>query len=230
MRAFISPLLVAASLTLSACGTIAGGQAQEVTLLTPGAYNARCTLDNGNRYVAYTGETIMVMRSGNDMVVDCYADGNRHRTMTIDVDVNGWTVANVANAGAGVAYDQLSRGLYEYPETITVDFIGVPKRGFELPEYHNKDAPNPYEQSMEYYGPGKTRVPQDTMYLKRGVEKRTESVGSNPFDFMEEESAAPEAPASKTSASAKSGTTQPVPKGKTADELTRSMNPAVFNK
>ena len=235
MRYAIRPLVLSAALMLGACGTMAEGQTQDVTLRTPGASSARCILDNGLRYPIETGQTIQIMRSFHAMEVDCYAIGNRHITKTIPAGANPWSAANVANAGAGVGYDAASMGLYTYPDVITVDFTGVPTTGYETPDYMNRDAPNPYEQAVEPMGPNEVRGPDGIEYMPRGVEKRSQ-MSSNPFSVEMKTTPVktdmPSAPAmtpSKEGAVQKQSSMSGVPSGKTAEELTRSANPTVFN-
>lgn len=205
-----------------------GGQTQRITLETPGAYEAKCTLDNGNRYVMEPGQSIEIMRSQDDLVVDCYASGNRHISKRVQSGYNGWSTANVANGIIpGMSYDRVSKGVNEYPDVIVIDFTGIPTRGFEMPEYHNKEAPNPYEQPIESYGPNTPRIPGDSMYLPRGMEKRDHHMISNPFDSggLSKE-ITPEPGDMKTESS--SSAAKPDLQGSTAEELTRSANPSVF--
>lgn len=249
MRYPIRFLTLAAALLLGACGTMAEGQTQDVTLRTPGASDAKCTLDNGLRYPIYKDQTIQIMRSFHPMVVDCYAVGNRHKTITVPAGPNPWSAANVANGVVpGTAYDAASMGLYTYPDVITVDFTSMPARGYELPDYHNRDTVNPYEQSIENMGPNSIRTPGSDEYLERGVERRDIKLDSNPFtgtplgnmsssssSSAPSSSGAPAMTPSKEGASAAtSGATAPAtsgaPKGDTAEELTRSANPTVFSK
>lgn len=248
MRYSIRFLTLSAALLLGACGTIAEGQTQDVTLRTPGASEAKCTLDNGLRYPIYKDQTIQIMRSFHPMVVDCYAVGNRHKTITIPAGPNPWSAANVANGVVpGTAYDAASMGLYTYPDVITVDFTGMPARGYELPDYHNRDTVNPYEQSIENMGPSSIRTPDSGEYLKRGVERRSTTLDSNPFSgtplggnaspSSSSTSGAPAMTPSKegagaaaTSPAASAPALSGTPRGNTAEELTRSANPTVFNK
>ncbi len=237
MRHAFRFLTLSTALALGACGTMAEGQTQDVTLHTPGASEARCILDNGLRYPIHTGETIQIMRSFHAMEVDCYAVGNRHKKITISPGPNPWSAANVANGVVpGTAYDAASMGLYTYPDIITVDFSGMPTTGYETPSYHNKDAPNPYEAAVENMGPNTVRGPAGSNeYLKRGVEKRDNLLNNNPFAHTTNAAPAPSAPAAATTNSGVPAMTPSVPNGgalsgKTADELTRSANPTVFNK
>ena len=240
MRYAIRFLTLSAALLLGACGTMAEGQTQDITLRTPGASEAKCTLDNGLRYPIYKDQTIQIMRSFHPMVVDCYAVGNRHKTITIPSGPNPWSAANVANGVVpGTAYDAASMGLYTYPDVITVDFTSTPSQGYELPGYHDRDAVNPYEQSIENMGPGIIRTPGSDEYLERGVERRDIKLDSNPFagtplgrapSSSSSSSGAPSMTPSKEGAGAASPGASGSPKGNTAEELTRSANPTVFNK
>ena len=229
MRHMIRFLPLSAVLLLGACGTMAEGQTQDITLRTPGASIARCTLDTGLRYPIEKDETIQIMRSFHAMEVECFANGNRRKTMTVAAGPNPWSAANVANAVVpGTAYDAASMGLYTYPDVITVDFTGMPIAGYETPDYHNRDYPNPYEQPVENMGPSSVRGPAGTpQYLPRGVEKRGSNMNNNPFANHSGASAKTSAP----SAPAPVVTNRPAarPSGSTADELTRSANPTVFN-
>lgn len=218
-------LLLSLSSPLAACGTIISSPTQEITLFTPGAWDAQCTLDNGTKYRMVTNETRRIQRTYKPLEIECYAPGNRYAAKTVGSGLNEWTYANVSNGIIpGVAYDAAASGLYEYPDRITVDFVGVPMRGFELPDYHNKDVPSPYDQSIEDYGASTARIPYDNSYMKRGVEKRDMSADTNPF--ASKPTAPPVTampPLSRPSVSA------PGAKGSSAEELNRSMNPTVFN-
>lgn len=223
------------SVVLAGCATLVNGQTQEVTVLTPGAREARCTLDNGTKYSVYTDQKIVIMRNQKDIIVDCYAAGNRHRTMSIESDGSAWALGNVVNGIIpGVTYDHFSKGLYDYPETITVDFVGVPATGFELPEYHNKDAPNPYEQPIESYGASKTRLPSDEGFAPVTLQKREQVKTPNPFGSygvgtgVSSNSGSGSSDIVTPMPQSQSITPPSVPSGASTEELNRSMNPSVF--
>lgn len=199
----ILPVLSLALLT-GACASLVKGQTQDVTLLTPGASKARCTFDNGVRYVIETGETIKVMRNEKDIVVDCYALGNRHRKINIESSGTDWSIGNIATGVIpGVTFDHFSKGMYEYPEIITVDFRGLPTEGFETPDYHNADAVTPYDQPMEHYGPSSARLPGDENIVKTPAKRKFSNEPVTPMPG--------------------------VGKDRTAEQLTRSMNPRIFH-
>lgn len=227
--------VLSSALLMASCATLIDGQSQNVTILTPGATEAECTLDNGIRYMVASGETIQIMRNESDIVVECYAAGNRYRKMSIESDGNKWAIGNIATGVVpGVTFDHFAKGLYEYPETITVDFVGVPTLGFELPDYHNKDAPNPYEQPIEYMGPGVPRLESDKSFLKNNVKKRDRTTG-NPFALQGEQGTSGDAitpmPGSVSGTGggpASAPAPVMVPSGSSAEELNRSMNPTVF--
>jgi len=130
-------LLSSSLLVLSACGTIINGQTQAVTVETPGAENAQCTIHNGgNKYDAYTGQTINIRRSNNELVVNCKAAGNREQTVYVKREANDWVFLNVANGFVpGAAYDFFSGGAFEYPDTISVSFVGQPITAYDAPNY-----------------------------------------------------------------------------------------------
>lgn len=142
---------------LSACATIVDHQTQHVTIKTPGASNAKCYIENEDmKYVADTDQKVEIMKSPNDLVVRCLAPGNRQQTVHVKRDVNQWVVANVANGFVpGAAYDYFSRGAFDYPETITVSFLGEPIKPYPLPKYMTEDLKQNHQYSaIEYMGPG----------------------------------------------------------------------------
>ena len=227
----ILPVLTAL-IAFSGCASIIDGPTQNLVIETPGAGEAECTLTNGVKYRATTGETLRIMRSRRDLVVDCYASGNRHKQIVVESSFNGWGAANVTNAVVpGTTYDHLSGGLYTYPEIITVDFIGMPTRGFETPGYQNKDSPNPDKQAIEGYEATTARIPADEEYLRRGVQKRDTSVNSNPFSSGTAPPPSGDGVTPMPGENSTGGNTGSTgtPSGTNAEELTRSANPAVFN-
>lgn len=122
---------------LSGCASVVDHSTQMMTIRTPGADNAKCYIENeAMKYVAYTDQQIEIMKSPHDLVVRCKADHNRARTVHVKRELNDWVIANVANGFVpGASYDYFSRGGFQYPEKITVDFRGAPKKAYETPEY-----------------------------------------------------------------------------------------------
>lgn len=231
-------LLISGTCLLSACATVLDGPTQDVTILTPGASEAHCIVDNGLRYKFVGGETQAINRSYKPLTIDCYGSGNRHIRKVIGSDVNDTAAVNVSNAIVpGVAYDALGGGLYTYPDVITIDFVGTPTNGFELPDYHNKDLPNPYMQSTEDMGPGTPLLSGEGKRTSDGIERIENRATSNPFAGLGKDAPADSASVSEPAAAAPTPI-MPAPaivappaastSGMTADELTRSMNPSVF--
>ncbi len=220
-------------LALAGCSSIIDGATQTVRIDTPGATEAECHLTNGVKYRVVSGETARIQRTHRDLVIDCYASGNRHKQVIIPSALNEWGLANVSNAVVpGVTYDHYAGGLYAYPPVITIDFVGIPTRGFETPAYHNKDAPNPYKQSIESYGASVPKLPADAGYEPPVLKKRDNNLNSNPFSTPAPEagSSVTPMPAAGSDAAVPAMTpTKPNISGSNAEELTRSANPSVFN-
>ncbi len=226
------------AVALSGCATVIDGQTQDVTIVTPGASESRCTADNGLKYPFRGGETVDIQRSRKPLVIECYGSGNRYIRKVVESEHNKTAIANVTNAVVpGTTYDSFSGGLYEYPSVITVDFVGTPTRGFEMPDYHNKDLPSPYEQAIEDMGPGVARVEGDRGHSPTVVKKYDTRMSNNPFTGMGgnnngavTEGASVNSGATSVSPISPMPAPAVTPKGSTAEELTRSMNPTVFNK
>ncbi len=223
-------------LALGACGTMMEGQAQKVTILTPGASESQCTLDNGVRYPAMNGQTVNVQRSPHSMVIECYGSGDRYQKKIVESTFNPWSAGNVITGVVpGVAYDHVTGGLYEYPDRIEIDFTGTPTRGFETPQYLNKDAPNPYAQAIESYGAAEPKLATDGTYLPRGIGRTTPTVGGNPFEGLRPSpSGTVNAPTAITPSAAAPSTVYAPPRSNAGpmesvtEQLNRSMNPTVF--
>ena len=226
-------IVLSLAAVLPACGSVMEGATQEVRLETPGAQEAECTLNNGIRYIGTTGQTLNIQKSRLPLRVECYASGNRYKKIEVESEDSDWAAGN----------DHYSGGLYRYPDVITVDFVGIPTIGFELPDYHLNDGPNPYKQSIEDFGPSTPKAPSsERSYLPRGIEKREAGKDMNPFAMPEAAPATqavpamtptPEGAAKTTSTTTTTTTTTtatgaPPVWGKDAESLNRAMNPKVF--
>lgn len=226
MKSFRFLLILPLALLVTACGTIAAGGSQEVTLRTPGTELAECTMDNGLRYTISTDQTIILTRSQKDIFLDCYASGNRRKTVVVESGINGWTTANVANGIIpGVLIDHTYKGMYQYPDVITVDFTGMPAHGYEMPNYHDKDGQNPYDQGIESYNATLAQTPWDKQYTQVGMPKRDPVLNNNPFATTIGSGSSSVTAAPLPAASAPRAI---VPRGTTTQELNRSMNPNAF--
>jgi len=175
----LKPLfIVPVTLSLMACGTLADGQSHLVTMKTPGAQNAKCIIENQDfKSVAFSGETIRIMKSDKDLVVRCEAPGNRDKAILVQRELNGWSILNISNGLVpGVAYDYLSRGLFDYPDVLTVDFTGVPTKPAEAPKYASDDLRNGNHKGRPVYmGPAEIVTADDYYDVPQRLEKRTAS-------------------------------------------------------
>lgn len=166
------------AMLLSGCATYLDSPMQKIMVLTPGANNARCTLvaDEAN-YVAYPPQAITVRRMQEPMRVTCMAPGNREKTMVIYSGINAATTNNAFNGGVGLAVDQLSGALYQYPETVVVDFRNTRATAQALPNYHNVDTVSPFDQVNEDAGPKMAQSPAEQGLVKVPRVPETEKGG-----------------------------------------------------
>lgn len=181
-RLFITSLSI---LGLSACASIIDKQTHMVTMKTPGAENARCVIENQDmKYVAYSDETIEIMKSPHDLAVRCAAPGNRVQTVHVKREVNGWVFANVANGFIpGATYDYFSRGAFDYPDIFTVSFVGAPVKPYDLPAYHAKDVNSVHQYGeTEYMGPTVIVTEKDKGATPYKLQKRDDLYGGNMTD------------------------------------------------
>jgi hypothetical protein len=128
--------LVGSCLLLASCASVMDKQTVQMTIKTPGANNAKCFIENkGYKYVAYSNQTIEVMKTPYDFTVRCMASGNREKTVLVKREINDWVFVNVANGFVpGATYDVLSNAIYDYPDEVSVCFDCVPKKCYSSPE------------------------------------------------------------------------------------------------
>lgn len=180
----LSVLVVSLGL-LAGCATIIEGQTQPLTVLTPGADDARCIVHNKDmRYTIRSGESRQIMKSNKDLIVDCAAPGNRQRTVIVDSQLEPAAAANVTNGVVpGTTYDHFSKALYAYPEIITVDFTNVQASAYPLPDYMRPEVRNVYSGELENFGPNEEAVPSDRYRTPSVIKKRTgdSDLTGNPF-------------------------------------------------
>lgn len=169
-----------AALGLSSCATVIEHQTQNITMRTPGATNVRCLLENEDmKYQIFTDETVEIMKSPHDLVINCMAPGNRQRTVHMKREINEWVFVNVANGFVpGATYDYFSRGAFKYPEEVVVSFVGVPVKEYEPPVYHNKDLKynNDYGH-VEYMGPNVAITNETRNHEPSTLEKKDNQYG-----------------------------------------------------
>lgn len=235
---FSASLAVSLALFLSGCGSVFNGPTQKVTLLTPGADHAVCKLHNKDfQYDIVTGETRTIMRSEYDLIVDCDAPGNRQKSIMVERTVTQAGVANITTAGVGALYDYYENALFEYPPVITVDFRDVPPKSYGLPEHHAPDIPHPSTVPVTHRGPTTPKIEADRytpvhVLQKKDMSYLRDDTFSAPAAPVEPVMSAPAVSTASPSPLPPSNTgpanIKPSKSGTTADELTRSMNPQVF--
>lgn len=174
------------ALFLTGCGTIADHQTVLMTVKTPGAENAKCLLENKDyKYVAYSNETIRVMKTPYDMVVRCTAPGNREKTILVKRELNEWVFVNVANGFVpGATYDYFSRGAFDYPNTVIVDFAGVNVKPYPLPGYESDDL---YRENIrgkiEYMGPTEQITEENKYDTQKPLQKIENTYSQSPAPY-----------------------------------------------
>lgn len=173
------------SLCLAGCASIADKQTQIVTLRTPGAIDAKCSLENQDmRYNIHTDQTIEIMKSPNDLIVRCMAPGNREKTILVKRELNDWVFVNVANGFIpGAAYDYFSRGAFDYPSEITVSFVGMPVKPYPLPNYHTDGVMDMgVAQPLERYGATEALSEANRHDPTKPLQKIDRNYGQSDFD------------------------------------------------
>lgn len=166
-------ILSVAVLSLSACASYLDTPNQRIQVLTPGATGARCVLATQYaRTVVYPPNDGYIRRMQEPLNVTCQAPGNREKTIVVTPKITRSAYANVANAGVGAVYDQISGALYEYPSPIYVDFTHVRAGAQDMPAYHARDAVSPFDQVNEDIRAGnKIANPEDQGMVKKTTNK-----------------------------------------------------------
>jgi hypothetical protein len=166
-------ILITGLVALTGCAFAIDKSIQDLTIETPGAQDAICYVYvDSIRYKYEPPQTMVVGSSKEDLVVDCYAPGNRHRKVYIEPQISEHAHMNVANAGIGYAWDSLSGALYKYPEVVYVDFTQMPITAEELPAQNNPDVRHPDDYDLEEFRPGSPRMREDRDFVPVAVEKR----------------------------------------------------------
>lgn len=166
------PLILA-----SACAYTLEGQMQDLTIRTPGAYDAVCDVyANKIRYKFYPPQTRKVTKSDEDLIIDCKAPGNRDRKVVIEPVISKVAPANAANGLVpGTAWDYASGALFTYPEVVEVDFRNMPVREMPPPTHNNSDIKQPEEYMLEEFKAGSPRMNSDRLEKEVPLRRRGES-------------------------------------------------------
>ncbi len=210
--------LAAAVGALGACATAFDGQIQDVTIETVGAEDALCTMENRDfSFRFYPPQTLKVTKSRDAFTIRCLAMGNREKTMVIEPHIAHSFLWNATTGySLGAAVDHASNAMYELPEKIVIDFSDTQARAYSVPSYQKVLDAHPHLKGMEEFRPGKAALQRDAYDTVPVLKPRQFDEGS---DFLINE---PGPDMTAPEEEAVSGAE------KSADDLTRAMNPKVF--
>lgn len=147
---------------------------QPLTVLTPGASNAQCSVYiDGLRYKFRPPQTISIPKSKENLVVDCLAPGNRHKKTYIEAEIEKSFYGNVATGIIpGAAWDYTSNAMFKYPDTVEVNFENTPVRSENLPAHNNPDIRQPEDYMLEEFRPGTPRLNSDRYNAPTEIQHR----------------------------------------------------------
>ena len=114
--------IAALGITLSGCSTLVNGTHQEVSISTPPATGATCTLTSteGTWTLASPG-TARVDRTKHDLNVTCTKPGYQDGTAVVHARFQPWTLGNLVLGGApGFLIDGVTGAMTQYPAQIEV--------------------------------------------------------------------------------------------------------------
>lgn len=164
---FLLPILA-----LGACAYVTDGSVQDVTVLTPGANNAECKLSVGGvQYVYNPPMTRSIQKSGENMVVDCWAPGNRHKVGHFSAVQSNTMLFNGPNVG-GMVFDVASNSIHNYPSVVEIDFTQTEVKPFPLPAQNQEDIRPPEDYDLEEFSPGLPRLNSDRFATKPEIRRR----------------------------------------------------------
>lgn len=176
-----------AVLGLQACSTVLTGQTQPFMVVTPGAENTICHIYNEDmKYKIDAGREYEIMKSRHPLTVDCRAPGNRQQIITLDSHITDAAYGNVLTAGAGAVYDHFSKGLYAYPELVSISFVDMQSTLYPLPDYMTDDLKGS-EGRIESYGPSTPQIQADETIPYGTIQRRdySRSITGSPFGASE---------------------------------------------
>lgn len=226
----------AVALLLASCSTLIDGQIQEVTIETVGAANTLCYMQNREfSFRFYPPQTLKVTKSADPYTIRCLAPGDRVKTIVVEPKASESSYYNIANLGVGAGVDHLSSAMYQLPDKIVINFEGVVPTGYAQPHYNDFFDKNPHLKGVEEFRPGQAALMRDSETPLPVLQKRDD--GSNDMSRTPLGAMPLGEGAGMGAGAAMPGAVQlpppPVPAtsgGMSADELTRSMNPRIFQR
>ena len=160
---------------LAACAYVVEREYQPVTIRTTGAKDTMCEVWAAKiRYKYYPPQTRNLKNDLNDLVIKCYAPGNRYREVIIEPRIAGATYANVLNGVIpGVTVDYTSGAMFVYPDTIDIDFTHMPYGTMPLPAHDNTDIMDPRKYYLEDFRPNQPGLNEDRFYKEQPLLRRS---------------------------------------------------------
>lgn len=123
---------LAASVSLSACSTIANGKNQAVQFTTGDVEGADCKVTEGRdgavNLAFVTPAEVQVRRAKAAIEVECSKAGYQTATRRVESKMEGSTGGNVVAGGfVGLGVDAMTGAMFKYPDTIVVKMeqVGV---------------------------------------------------------------------------------------------------------
>lgn len=169
-----SCLAALACVLCAGCSSVTEGTIQPLTIRTPGANNAECSVSTGTiKYTYNPPMTRNITKSNETMMVDCLAPGNRHKVVYVKPIIASSTFLNLGNGLApGVAVDYASKAMYNYPDVVDVDFTYTKTLPFPLPAQNLEDIRQPEDYDLEEFSPGLPRLNSDRYVTVPEIRRR----------------------------------------------------------
>lgn len=154
--------IIALTLALAACATTFEQALQSVEIVTPGAKNTKCDVYvEGVRHVVYPPQKITIAKSSQDMIVECFAPGNRHQKQVILPQETDIAFANMLWGGFGYLVDETTGAMYQYPAIVTLDFTDAVYQPESLPAQNAPDVRQPETYDLEEINAAQPRLNAD---------------------------------------------------------------------
>lgn len=209
-------------LVLASCAYMQDRSIQNVTVVTPGAYNAICYMYvEGLRYRVRPPQTVNISKSSEDLILDCFAPGNKHHKVVIKAEISNKIYRNVTNGVLpGLSWDYFSGSIYKYPERVVVDFTNTPVSPEAMPAQNQPDIKQPEEYPLEEYLPGTPRLNSDRLNPPQEIRRREKPDSASPSSSTDTDSKYMVEPEGATPSSGKGDLK------KVIDGLKEDINPA----
>ncbi len=125
VHARFSVLIIAitAAGVLSGCATVSNGTVQTISVQTPNADGAGCSLENrqGDRWdIKSTPGSVSVRKSSGPLTLTCRRDGFFPSTVLVEERLDDKSFGNAYLGGLGLLVDAASGAVVRYPSTIVV--------------------------------------------------------------------------------------------------------------